>query len=100
MENENQENSILVVDDTPANITVLRQMLTTMGYKVRPAINGEVALKTVQVDLPDLILLDIAMPGMSGYEVCAKLKENEKTKDVPVIFISALNDIDDKMEAF
>jgi PleD family two-component response regulator len=92
--------NILIVDDTPENLTVLRRMLTENGYRVRPAISGEIALETAQVDLPDLILLDIVMPGMDGYEVCLKLKAQDKTRDVPIIFISALNEIEDKVRAF
>lgn len=92
--------NILIVDDTPENLTVLRRMLTEHGYRVRPALSGEIALKTIQADLPDLILLDILMPGMNGYEVCARLKEDKATRDVPVIFISALSEVEDKVRAF
>lgn len=91
---------IVVVDDTPENLTVLRQILTEHGYRVRPALSGEIALKTIQAELPDLILLDIVMPDMDGYEVCKKLKSDKATRDIPVIFISALKEVDDKMRAF
>ncbi len=91
---------ILIVDDTPANLRVLGGMLKTYGYKVRPAPNGRLALQGARSDPPDLILLDITMPEMSGYEVCRRLKDHEKTKDVPVIFISALTDTSDKVKAF
>lgn len=94
------QNNILVVDDTPENLTMLTQMLSTYGYLVRPAINGQVALKAIQKDQPDLILLDIMMPKMSGYEVCERLKADECTRDIPVIFISALNEVFDKVKAF
>jgi diguanylate cyclase (GGDEF)-like protein len=94
------QNNILVVDDTPENLTMLTQMLTSYGYLVRPAINGQVALRAVQKDQPDLILLDIMMPNLSGYEVCERLKANERTRDIPVIFISALNEVFDKVKAF
>ncbi len=94
------ENSILIVDDTPENLTVLRQMLAENGYRVRPALSGETALSSIENDLPDLILLDIMMPGMGGYEVCERLKAGEKTRNIPVIFISALNELDDKVQAF
>ena len=67
---------------------------------MRPALSGEIALKTIQNDLPDLILLDIVMPEMDGLEVCRKLKEGEKTREVPIIFISALDEIENKMRAF
>jgi PleD family two-component response regulator len=96
----NNEGSILIVDDKPENLTVLRQILTEHGFRVRPAISGEIALKTVQADLPDLILLDIVMPNMDGYEVCRKLKADEQTRQVPIIFISALDELADKVKAF
>jgi CheY-like chemotaxis protein len=68
---------ILIVDDTPENLTVLTRMLTVRGYHVYPALNGQIALNAVWKTLPDLILLDIIMPGMNGYEVCKKLKADE-----------------------
>jgi signal transduction histidine kinase/DNA-binding response OmpR family regulator len=95
------QSNILVVDDTPENLTVLRQMLMQHGYQVRPVLNGELALKTVQKILPDLILLDIRMsPGIDGYEVCRRLKADERTRDIPVLFISALDEAVDKVKAF
>ena len=97
---KNKESSILIVDDTPENLTVLRKILTENGFRVRPAISGEIALKTVQTDIPDLILLDIVMPNMDGYEVCRKLKAEKRTRNIPIIFISALNELEDKMKAF
>ncbi len=100
MESDHTEGNIVIVDDTPENLTVLRKMLTEQGYRVRPAVNGEIALQTILVDLPDLILLDIVMPGMDGYEVCRRLKAEKKTCDIPIIFISALNEIEDKIRAF
>ncbi len=96
----NRPGNILIVDDTPNNLNVLRRMLTQHGHRVRPALSGEIALRAVRADLPDLILLDILMPGMDGYEVCGELKRRDETRDVPVIFISALNEIEDKMRAF
>ncbi len=93
-------NNILLVDDTPENLTVLRQILTENGYTVRPALSGEIALKAVHAHIPDLILLDIMMPGMDGFEVCRKLKADKKTMNIPIIFISALNELEDKMKAF
>ncbi|MCG8614595.1 MAG: sigma 54-interacting transcriptional regulator [Desulfobacterales bacterium] len=91
---------ILIVDDTPENLTVLRKMLAGQGYNVRPAINGEIALKSIRSDPPDLILLDIIMPEMDGYEVCAILKSSEETRHIPVIFISALSETEDIVKAF
>ena len=95
-----QKKSILVVDDTRENLRLLAEILTSRGYRVRPAPNGERALASVQKELPDLILLDIMMPEMDGYEVCRQLKAEEQTRHIPVIFISALGEIFDKMRAF
>ncbi|HEX9371915.1 MAG TPA: response regulator [Roseiflexaceae bacterium] len=91
---------VLIVDDTPANLNVLSAILGKRGYRVRAAINGSLALKTAQKAPPDLILLDVQMPGMNGYQVCRQLKSEEPTRDIPVIFISALDDVLDKVEAF
>ncbi len=95
-----QKSSILIVDDTPDNLRLLSAILTTAGYKVRKALNGKIALKTIEATPPDLILLDINMPEINGYEVCQKLKESQKTQPIPVIFISALDDVLDKVKAF
>ena len=92
--------TILVVDDTPANLNVLSAILSQQGYRVRPANGGEVALVVAQHAEPDLILLDIQMPKMNGFEVCRRLKGNDQTADIPVIFISALDEVLDKVEAF
>jgi sigma-B regulation protein RsbU (phosphoserine phosphatase) len=92
--------SILVVDDTRANLRFLANILTLQGYTVRPAINGTMALTSAQAKPPDLILLDILMPDMNGYEVCAQLKADPATRDIPVIFLSALNEVLDKVRAF
>src|SRR3954469_23589781 len=92
--------SILVVDDTPANLQVLAGMLKDRGYKVRPVPSGKLALLAARCDPPDLILLDINMPEMNGYEVCEQLKADDKLKGIPVIFISALNENLDKVKAF
>ena len=91
---------ILVVDDTPANLRLLAQMLSARGYKVRPVPSGTLALDAAHAAPPDLILLDVGMPDMNGYEVCQRLKADESTRDVPVLFISALDDIDSKVQAF
>jgi CheY-like chemotaxis protein len=91
---------IVAVDDNPTNLKVLMQMLRENDYKVRLATNGQLALTAVQAKLPDLILLDIMMPDMDGYEVCRRLKANERTKDIPVIFISAIYETIDKITAF
>lgn len=91
---------ILVVDDTPANLRLLSQMLAGRGYRVRVATSGARALASTSVQPPDLILLDIRMNGMSGFEVCDRLKGDPRTADIPVLFISALTDLEDKMRAF
>ena len=91
---------ILVVDDTPANLQLLSGMLKERGYKVRPVPNGKLALQAAKSAPPDLILLDINMPEVDGYEVCTQLKRDERTRDVPVLFISALNETIDKVLAF
>jgi DNA-binding response OmpR family regulator len=100
MTNNSSQANILVVDDTPANLNVLSSILSQQGYKVRPANSGELALMVVQHSAPDLILLDIQMPSLNGFEVCKRLKEQPQTHDIPVIFISALDDVLDKVEAF
>jgi phosphoserine phosphatase RsbU/P len=95
-----QPASILAVDDTPANLQVLAGMLKERGYKVRPVPSGKLALLAARRDPPDLILLDINMPEMNGYEVCEHLKADDKLKEIPVIFISALTEQLDKVKAF
>jgi sigma-B regulation protein RsbU (phosphoserine phosphatase) len=95
-----QSASILIVDDTPANLQVLAGMLKDRGYKVRPVPSGKLALLAARRDPPDLILLDINMPDMNGYEVCQQLKADELLDGIPVIFISALTEQLDKVKAF
>ncbi|MDM8525405.1 response regulator [Desulfococcaceae bacterium HSG8] len=97
---EVSKSSVLIVDDKPDNLTVLRQMLVERGYRVRAALSGELALQTINTSLPDVILLDIMMPGMGGYGVCRRLKADERTRDIPVLFISALDAATDKVAAF
>jgi sigma-B regulation protein RsbU (phosphoserine phosphatase) len=92
--------SILVVDDTQANLRLLSQILGGHGYRVRPVPDGPLALAAVRAESPDLILLDVRMPEMDGYQVCAHLKADSETRDIPVIFISALNATEDKVRAF
>ncbi len=91
---------ILVVDDTPASLRLLTELLTQHGYRVRPADDGALALKSVAAKTPDLILLDVNMPGMDGYEVCRRLKADEKSSRIPVIFISAFGDTRQKVTGF
>ena len=92
--------SILVVDDTPANLQVLSGMLKDRGYKVRPVPSGKLAVSAAKRDPPDLVLLDINMPDMNGYEVCEHLKADDLLRGIPVIFISALTEPLDKVKAF
>ncbi|MEG4088472.1 PleD family two-component system response regulator [Microcoleus sp. Pol12B4] len=91
---------ILIVDDHPDNLRVLSAILTESGYQVRKAINGQLALKVAQNSPPALILLDILMPEMDGYKVSSLLKTHPQTAEIPVIFISALDDVFDKVKAF
>jgi len=92
--------SILVVDDTLNNLRVLSNILRDEGYEIRVAKDGPTALSSVQAAHPDLILLDIMMPGMDGYEVCENLKADSDTQEIPIIFISALDRVLDKVKAF
>ncbi|MEG4251416.1 PAS domain-containing protein [Microcoleus sp. Pol10D4] len=94
-----QEN-ILMVDDHPESLRLLSQLLSKRGYKVRPTRDGKLALNFAMSNPPDLILLDIMMPGMDGYQVCEQLKACPQTKHIPVIFISSLNEVFDKVKAF
>ncbi|OQY19326.1 MAG: hypothetical protein B6I35_11875 [Anaerolineaceae bacterium 4572_32.2] len=95
-----QESTILVVDDNQVNLQLLSHMLTRHGYKVQTVNSGAQALEAVQTNPPDLILLDIMMPEMDGYQVCEQLKANEQTCDIPILFISALDATEDKVNAF
>ena len=92
--------NILIVDDLPDNLHVLAALLGEQGYEVRPALNGRRALEGAYAEPPDLILLDIMMPEMDGYEVCEALKADSRTRDIPVIFISGLNGTLNKVKAF
>jgi two-component system, sensor histidine kinase and response regulator len=91
---------VLIVDDTLENLRLLSSILIEQGYDVRSVTNGGMALTAVRTQAPDLILLDIDMPGMSGYEVCQQLKSDPDLQAIPVIFISALNEVFDKVKAF
>ena len=91
---------ILIVDDKVENLDFLAQMLKEHNYKVRLATNAKIAFKSAKVAPPNLVLLDINMPGMNGYELCRLLKQEEKTKDIPVIFLSASGQTFNKVEAF
>lgn len=91
---------ILIVDDAPANLQLLTNLLKDHDYTVYPATDGELALEFVQTTLPDIILLDIRMPGMDGYEVCRRLKADKRTASIPIIFISVLEAERDKVKGF
>lgn len=92
--------TILIVDDVPDNLRLLAKILESQGYIVRKSLSGKMALQGVHRDPPDLILLDITMPEMNGYEVCRHLKASDNTANIPVIFISALDLVNDKVHAF
>jgi len=91
---------ILLVDDKPANIQLLVDMLKNRGYKIRTALNGRLAILAAQSDPPDLILMDISMPEMNGFEVCEKLKKDPSLQEIPIIFISAHTEQKEKVKAF
>lgn len=96
----NASGNLLIVDDNPNNLQILHRILTQAGYKVRPALSGEIALRAIDSAHPDLILLDVRMAGLDGYETCEILKANPKTAAIPIIFISALQDVQDKLRGF
>jgi PleD family two-component response regulator len=97
---ESEKKDILLIDDMADNLRVLSSLLTREGYNVRKALNWQMALTACQTVLPDLILLDIMMPEVDGYEVCQRFKAWDLTAKIPVIFISALDDVFDKIKAF
>lgn len=93
-------NTILIIDDSPDNLRVLSKTLEAHGYAVRCVTNGAMAFASIQNSPPNLVLLDIRMPGMDGYEVCQTLKQDSNFRDIPVIFLSALDDVQDIVKAF
>jgi len=95
-----KQTKILIVDDQPENLRLLSQILVGQGYEVRKAINGSTALMGIRTFIPDLILLDINMPGLDGYEVCQKLKSDRATRQIPIIFLSAFDQVSNKVKAF
>ncbi len=92
--------SIMIVDDTPANLKLLKEMLNRLDYKVSTFTSGRAAISSMRENIPNIILLDISMPDMDGFEVCKQIKEDLHTQNVPIIFISALNEMKDKVTAF
>jgi len=97
---EKEPATILIVDDAPENLTILELILKRDGYRVESALSAELALQSIEQRKPDLILLDIMMPDVSGYQLCQQIKENRPTEDIPVLFISALNSTKDKVSGF
>lgn len=91
---------VLAVDDTPASLRLLTDILVAEGYDVRSAISGELAISAAFANPPELVLLDVSMPGLDGFEVCAQLKAHAQTRDVPVIFVSSLSDTHEKLKGF
>jgi len=100
MESENIKSTVLIVDDDPTNLGVLVDVLSYEGFNVSISKSGDKALKQIERSNPDIILLDIRMPGLDGFETCRRLKENEATKEIPVIFLTALTDTGDKVKGF
>jgi two-component system, sensor histidine kinase and response regulator len=99
-QNSRDNASILIVDDNPRNLQLMSTVLKEKGYKLYVTNSGENALLFLQHTLPDLILLDVMMPGLSGFEVCRRIQRNEKLRDIPVIFLTAKNDVEDVVEGF
>ncbi len=98
--NSKKQTTVLIVDDTPDNLTLLSECLEETGMEIMAALNGEQALSLVEMMIPDLILLDVMMPGMDGFETCERLKQNPQTEGVPVIFVTALMDTESKVKSF
>ena len=100
MSDGNKKGVIVIVDDNPTNLGVLFDFLTDSGFRVLVAQDGESAIQKVEYARPDLILLDVMMPGIDGFETCRRLKAQDSTKDIPVIFMTALSDTEDKVKGF
>jgi len=99
MTSSTKKATILAVDDTPENLDVVKGLLSD-DYIVKAATSGAMALKIIEKQKPDLVLLDIMMPGMDGYEVCQHLKANDETRDIPVIFLTAMEQTTDEAQGF
>lgn len=98
--NKKQQPNILIVDDVSANLVILSEMVKSAGYIPRPVISVKQALAAINQRIPQLILLDITMPEIDGFELCSMLKADAKTRDIPIIFISALDSVEDKVKGF
>lgn len=96
----NNKGTVLIVDDTPANLAVLSDMLSESGFRVLVATDGISALEQIQYLKPDIILLDVMMPGIDGFETCQRLKDNPNTASVPIIFMTGLSELDDLLKGF
>ena len=94
-ETQEQHTKILVVDDYAENVELVQELLITNGYEVTTAYSGEEALQKITREIPDLMLLDIMMPQMDGYQVCEELRKDERTKDIPIIFVTAKTEVKD-----
>lgn len=95
-----EKNRIMIIDDTVENLSLLNKLLSEQGYKVSLFPKAELAMQALKVNVPEIILLDINMPGMSGFAFCNELKKDERYRDIPVVFLSAMQDIKDKLNAF
>ncbi len=100
MEKKENKETILVIDDTPANLEILVKMFQKNGFRVKAATSGQMGIRSAENDPPDIVLLDVSMPEMNGYEVCRKMKQTDSLKNIPIIFISALTETFDKITAF
>jgi PAS domain S-box-containing protein len=100
MADDRESSSVLVVDDDPESLRLLGAILKRAGFVFRPVTSGRLALEAAEADPPDLVLLDVRMPEMSGLDVCRQLKRDQRLRDIPIVFISALEGVDDKVEAF
>ena len=100
MKKQTKNQSILIADDNPKNLMLLSEALSTLGYDIRVAIDGRAVIESAQAQCPDLILMDIHMPEMDGYEACKIIKSDIRTAEIPIIFISALNEEFNKVKAF
>ncbi len=94
-----ENKTVMVVDDTETNIDILVDLLAD-DYEIMVAMDGKECLEAVRIQTPDIFLLDVMMPGMDGYELCRKLKSYKRTRDIPVIFITAKGEIDDKLDGY
>ena len=100
MQSPTQKGSILIVDDDQVNLHFLEKTLSTAGYRVRATLSGPLALSSIREETPELILLDVLMPEMNGYQLCERFKADEGTRQIPVIFISALDEVENKLKGF